>query len=102
MKVDKNIELKNKSWTFSGKVAKVFDKHVCKSVPYYLEGHDLILAYSDYFCGSNSIILDIGCSTGNLLYHLKSEFPNTILNGCDLNKSSIDTCINDKDLTNIS
>ena len=46
-------------------------------------------------------LLDIGCSTGNLLYHLKSEFPNTILNGCDLNKSSIDTCINDKDLTNI-
>ena len=92
MKVDKNIELKNKSWTFSGKVAKVFDKHVCKSVPYYLEGHDLILAYSDYFCRSNSIILDIGCSTGELLkklYNRHKSKKNISFNGYDIEKKMI-------------
>ena len=61
MKVDKN-KIKSGRWSFSGKVAKSFDKHVSKSVPMYHEGHDLILSYSDYFIRDDSIIYDIGCS----------------------------------------
>lgn len=46
----------------------------------------------------NSKLLDVGCSTGNFLFHIKSEFPKVQLEGCDLNKSSIESCIHDKDL----
>ena len=40
----KNIKLKNSSWTFSGKVAKSFDIHINKSVPFYLKMHELGLS----------------------------------------------------------
>ena len=30
------------NWTFGGSVAETFDDYVSKSVPLYLEGHDLI------------------------------------------------------------
>ena len=36
----KNIILKNASWTFSGNVAKSFDSHITKSVPFYNKIHE--------------------------------------------------------------
>jgi len=63
----KNI---NKSWSFGGKIPKIFEKHIEKSVPSYLVGHNLILKLSEYFVEDNSLIYDIGCSTGNLLKKL--------------------------------
>jgi tRNA (cmo5U34)-methyltransferase len=63
-------KLINKSWSFGGKVPKIFEKHIEKSVPSYIEGHNLILKLSEYFVENNSVIYDIGCSTGNLLKKL--------------------------------
>jgi len=37
-------------------------------------------------------VLDIGCSTGNLLYYLRKSFPDLALTGGDLAASSIDLC----------
>ena len=56
------------------------------------------------FVGTNDApsILDMGCSTGNLLYHIKKSFPNSILEGGDLSQSSIDLCKSDEDLRGIS
>lgn len=73
IKVGDNISTSNSSWSFSGKTAKNFIPHVSKSVPYYEDGHELILEISDYFLKNNSKILDIGCSNGNLLHALKSR-----------------------------
>ena len=61
-KVDKSIVAKNSSWTFSGNVAKNFDKHIDKSVPLYGWSHDLGLKISDFFVKKNSKIHDLGCS----------------------------------------
>ena len=47
-------------------------------------------------------ILDVGCSTGNLLYFLKEEFKNSILEGCDLSQESIEKCKNDDQLSGIN
>ncbi|MEL6865822.1 MAG: methyltransferase domain-containing protein [Bacteroidota bacterium] len=66
MKVDKNISVKNASWTFSGDVPKEFEDHVCKSVPLYKEGHQLILELTDFFLHDHSLCYEIGCSTGLL------------------------------------
>lgn len=46
-------------------------------------------------------VLDIGCSTGNLLLHLKKLVPGARLVGGDLAKSSIETCRKNPNLEGI-
>ena len=43
-----NINAKNASWSFDKKVPKNFSKHITKSVPFYLEGHEIICDLSDF------------------------------------------------------
>ena len=63
-KVDRNIYIKKKSWSFSQKIAPFFDDHITKSVPFYKEFQWLCCEISDYFIKEKSIVYDIGCSTG--------------------------------------
>lgn len=65
-KVGDGISATNAGWTFSGAVADTFDDHVSKSVPLYHQGHDLICAVSDFFVKPDSIVYEIGSSTGSL------------------------------------
>ena len=65
------------NWTFAGDASKNFDQHVSKSVPLYMMGHDLVCDLSDYFVQKNSIIYDIGCSTGTLTYRLGDHISTT-------------------------
>jgi len=53
-------------WSFSGKVSKTFDEHVDRSVPFYKEGHQLIVDMQEYFLQEESVCYEIGCSTGSL------------------------------------
>jgi cyclopropane fatty-acyl-phospholipid synthase-like methyltransferase len=46
-------------------------------------------------------LLDIGCSTGNLLFHLKNRVQGLRLEGADLASSSIEECRRDADLAGI-
>ena len=46
-------------------------------------------------------VLDIGCSTGNFLYHLREALPELALTGGDLAASSIEACRNNPRLTGI-
>ena len=57
-------------WSFGGDVPKTFDDHVSKSVPIYKEGHDLICNLSDFFVKDDSVVYEIGCSTGVLISRL--------------------------------
>ncbi len=61
------MKLKTGAWSFGGKIPNKFEKHIAKSVPLYLEGHQIIVRLSDYFLKDDSVCYDIGCSTGNLL-----------------------------------
>jgi SAM-dependent methyltransferase len=45
--------------------------------------------------------LDIGCSTGNLLFHLRRAFPDMELTGGDFAESQVDSCRADKSLAGI-
>jgi len=58
------------NWSFGGETASKFDDHVSKSVPLYGEGHNLICDVSDFFVKSDSVVYEIGCSTGTLTYKL--------------------------------
>ena len=67
------INSKKGVWSFGGQVPKKFEKHIKNSVPYYSEGHNMIIELADYFLYENSICYDIGCSTGNLLRSLSDN-----------------------------
>ncbi len=64
--VGDGLKSQNASWSFEGGVADHFDEHVSKSVPLYLEGHDLIANLSDFFIKNDSVCYEIGSSTGEL------------------------------------
>lgn len=68
--VGDEITMPGRAWSFGGDVPRSFDRHVQRSVPLYLEGHDLILRTSDFFLSPGSVVYDIGCSTGELLLRL--------------------------------
>jgi tRNA (cmo5U34)-methyltransferase len=69
-KTGDNISSENANWKFSGKMVNDFESHVSKSVPIYNRGHDLIIKLSDFFIKEDSLIYDLGCSTGKLLIDL--------------------------------
>ena len=74
--VGENIIAKNASWSFGKKVPKNFTKHISKSVPFYLEGHEIICDLSDFFLKEKSLCYDIGSSTGILLSKISKRHSN--------------------------
>jgi tRNA (cmo5U34)-methyltransferase len=69
-KVDRGLIATNANWKFSGGIAKKFDSHILRSVPFYLEGHDLVCKISDFFLKDKSHCCELGCSTGVLISKL--------------------------------
>ena len=43
------MKFKTGAWSFGGKIPSKFERHIAKSVPLYLEGHQIIVRLSDYF-----------------------------------------------------
>lgn len=66
-KVGQNIDTSNAAWNFGGNVPDNFVNHIKHSVPLYEEGHDLVCQLSDYFVSTDSIVYELGVSTGELL-----------------------------------
>ena len=72
-KVGDSISAGNASWTFSGDVVNSFEDHVSKSVPFYHEGHDLIVKLSDFFVKGDSVCYELGSSSGILSHKLATH-----------------------------
>ena len=84
------------NWTFGGDVAGSFDSHVSKSVPLYVEGHELICNLSDYFVKNDSVVYELGCSTGTLISMIAnhcSSKSNTRFIGIDVEKNMIERAL---------
>lgn len=60
-------------WSFGGDVPQRFDAHVSKSVPGYIEGHNLICDILPFFSMHGGLICDIGCSTGVLTQKMSEK-----------------------------
>ena len=104
-KVGDKISAQNSSWNFGGDVHKYFDDHVKKSVPLYEVGHNIIEKLSDFFLPNNSVVYDIGCSTGTLLKKISDRHLNKNIKfiGCDVEKGMINAAkLKCKNLKNIS
>ena len=77
-KVGDDLSADRGNWSFSDIDQENFESHISKSVPGYKDGHRYITFLSDYFISKDSLVYDIGCSTGNLLkelsvYHKNKE-----------------------------
>lgn len=64
---------KNKKWNFNKNINK-FPSHIRSSVPFYEEGHNLILDISEYFIHEKSNIYELGSSHGELSYKLANKY----------------------------
>ena len=92
MKVGNSIKVKNKNWSFGNGVPETFQDHVIKSVPGYLDGHNIVLELSDFFCHENSNIYELGTSTAELIskiYKRHSQKKSITFNGIDSEKEMI-------------
>lgn len=76
LKIDNDIFQKNQEWSFSNKIAPKFDAHIKKSIPFYPEYQWLCNEISDYFVKDNSVIYDIGCSTGSFTKQMSLRHKN--------------------------
>jgi len=86
------IETYIAGWRFAGDSVKNFDEHIGRSVPLYSEGHQLICDASDFFVKRNSVVYDIGCSTGTLILKLatkKKICPAPVFFGVDIEADMI-------------
>jgi tRNA (cmo5U34)-methyltransferase len=88
-----NIKTEDSNWRFSGDVVNNFDEHVKKSVPLYLEGHQITCDLSKFFVKDGSVVYEIGSSTGVLSTKL-SESNSTKIGvrfiGLDIEKDMVD------------
>lgn len=73
--VGDGIDSLNASWSFGGNTPKNFDSHVAKSVPKYSDGHEIVLSLSDFFVNKQSIVYELGSSTGALTRKLAERHP---------------------------
>ena len=69
-KIDKKIIHISNSWSFNKNVWDNFDLHVKQSIPFYYEIINAIAGLSEFFMKENSVIYDLGCSTGNIISSL--------------------------------
>lgn len=60
------MDFKKAAWHFNEKNAEGFDHHVLSSIPWYQEGHELTLKFSEFFVKPGDVIYDLGCATGKL------------------------------------
>ena len=81
-------------WDFGGNVPSIFDGHVRKSVPGYELAHNCILYLTDPFIRNSSRYIDLGCSTGSLIFKVHERHKNKsfTIEGYDNEAKMIDTC----------
>ncbi|PLS19779.1 Strongly to SAM-dependent methyltransferase YecO [Bacillus sp. M6-12] len=60
-------------WSFNQEVSHVFDNHVRQSVPLYDSMQQVITQLSDFFVQPNTVIYDLGCATGETIFHINQR-----------------------------
>jgi len=83
----------SRTWSFDKKVSKAFDKHVKQSIPLYDEFHKQISKIAEFYCKDESLIYDLGCSTGKFINQIsKIKKKNLSIVGIDNSKKMIEIC----------
>jgi tRNA (cmo5U34)-methyltransferase len=64
--VGNGIDVPSGGWTFGDQTPAAFEDHVTGSIPFYAEGHDLIVDLAAHLVPAGGRCYDLGCSTGTL------------------------------------
>ena len=91
MPMKKKINFRiSRTWSFNKNISKVFDVHVVESIPLYNRFNKQIAKISEFYLKDNSVVYDIGCSTGNYISEIcKIKKNNLKIVGIDQNKNMI-------------
>lgn len=83
------------SWAFTKEVSHQFDHHVQQSVPIYEQIQLSVACISDYFVSHGGLIYDLGCATGETIYHIEQRHPKKELRyiGVDSSRDMINQAI---------
>ena len=74
-KCDENISFGTGEWSFGNKsLVDDFDRHISSSVPLYKEAQIETIALSNFFLKSDSVVCDIGTTTGSFLVRLCEHY----------------------------
>ena len=64
------IRTEGRRWTFGSSTPEHFADHVNRSIPLYLEGHQIVCGLSDYFMSEKGLCYELGSSVGDLIAKL--------------------------------
>lgn len=73
-----NTAARGGDFQFNEEVANVFDDMLVRSVPFYLEQQGLIEEIAQRFASPDSLVVDLGCSTGTTLIRLARRLDSSI------------------------
>lgn len=86
-----NTSARGSDFQFNEEVANVFDDMLVRSVPFYLEQQSLIEEITRRFASRDSLVVDLGCSTGTTLIRLAGLLDSSIkLLGYDNSEPMLD------------
>ena len=66
-------DIPQQDFKFDKKVVQVFDDMVARSVPHYSLSQSMAINLANKFIKEDSIVVDLGCSTGTLLINLQKK-----------------------------
>jgi tRNA (cmo5U34)-methyltransferase len=84
---------KSSDFKFDASVVNVFDDMVVRSVPFYLEFQRMITEIACDYAKPNTVLYDLGCSTGTTLLSLNTVLDESIrFVGVDESQEMLDSC----------
>ena len=98
MKKNKNFygqgisSIEGEDWKFNKNISDNFDEHVRQSIPLYDEIQKYICSLSQWFIKNDSVIYDLGCSTGETANNLfnKYNYKKFTYRGYDISRDMVD------------
>ena len=81
-----NHEPKTDKWQFDEEVTAVFDDMLERSIPDYYNMRELVHKLTKKYAKPNTVILDLGCSTGGAIKKSINELPNNFFIGIEVSE----------------
>ena len=79
-------EPKTDKWEFDEEVTAVFDDMLERSIPDYYNMRELVHKLTKKYARPNTVILDLGCSTGGAFKKAISELPDNFFVGIEISE----------------
>ena len=99
--MNRKLNIFSKSWAFNKNVSKSFDTHVRQSIPFYDVFQKDIAKYSEWFLKDDSLVYDVGCSTGKTIKYISKLNINTKFKIYAIDNSKTKIAIAKKNLSKI-